>query len=114
MSKWKRTRYTTYSFQGTLQQAQRERRKRRGHGRGRGGNRQLHEVEEQKLDEYAQEFSSLSLSAVSINSVTDPSNSRFVKFRFHDLAQKTSKTGHLKVDSGAAANVIPPRDYKKL
>ena len=102
------------TFQGTPQQAQRGRRKRRGRGRGRGGNRQLHEVEEQTLDEYAQEFSSLTLSAVSINSVTDPSNARFVKFRYHYLPQKTSKTGDLKVDSGAAANVIPLRDYKEL
>ena len=66
------------------------------------------------MDEYAHEFSSLSLSAVSINSVTDPSNARFKKFRFHDLPQSTSKIGDLKIDSGAAANVIPLRDYKEL
>ena len=44
----------------------------------------------------------------------DPSDARFVKFRFHDLPQRTSKIGDLKVDSGAAANVIPLRDYKEL
>ena len=58
------------------------------------------------MDEYTQEFLSLTLSAVSINSVTDPSNARFVKFRFHDLPQKTSMIRDLKVDSWAAANAI--------
>ena len=65
-----------------------------------GINRQLHEVEEQTVDENDQELSYLTLSAVSINSVTEPSNARLVKFRFHDLPQLTSKSGCLKVDSG--------------
>ena len=64
------------------------RRKKRGRGRGRGagrgGSRGMHELEENVADEYAQEFSHLSLCSLRIGSLTNRTRKRFVKFRFHD------------------------------
>ena len=98
--------------------AQRGRGKRRnrdrGRGRGGGAARELHEVDEQQMDTYAQEFSSLSLHVLRVSSLSDASRKRFVKFRFHNLLKKTSRVEGLKVDSGAEANVIPLRWYRKL
>ena len=55
------------------QPAQRGRKRRRGRGRaggrGRGATREIHDVDDQGMNEYAQEFSSLSLHTVRISSL---------------------------------------------
>jgi hypothetical protein len=66
------------------------------------------------INEYSQEFSSLSLTAIRISSVTDTSRKRFAKFRFHDLKEKRHKDDDFKVDTGAEANVLPLINYKML
>jgi hypothetical protein len=91
---------------------------RRGRGRGgtvnRNGSREVHEIEGNVFDEYAQEFSSLSLCALRISSVTDQTRKRFVKFHFHDLEMGKSLAAELKIDSGAEANVMTLKKYKEL
>ena len=89
-------------------------RKMRGRGRGRGTTRVVNELDEQTVDDYAQEFSSLSLHTIRISSLSDSARKRFVKFRFHNLLGKSSKVAGLKVDSGAEANVMPLKKYKEL
>ena len=95
------------------------RRSRRRPRRGRGGNQSrghqgLHELEEQDIKQYTQEFSSLSLNPLIIDSLNDPTRKRFVRFRFHDLEQNTSTLAKLKIDSGAEANVITLKEYQEM
>ena len=65
-------------------------------------------------EDYVKEFSSLSLHSIKINTIDDPSNQRFVNFYFHDPSKRRSMKNKLKVDSGAAANVIPVPEYRKM
>ena len=100
------------------QPTQRGRRRRRGRGRararGRGATGEIHDLDDQGMNEYAQEFSSLSLHTVRISSLSGSSRKRLVKFRFHNLLEKSSKVAGLKVDSGAEGNVMPLPMYKEL
>ena len=153
----------------------------RGRGRGRGGGRggryganSMHEVTETEEEEYAQEFSALSLSALRVttpadspddspaedvvaeegvdskpvlveemetkpirrnalqvysqdfeesvssldtlcvSSVSESVKKRYVKFRFYDIMLGKSTLAELKIDSGAEANVIPLKVYRRL
>ena len=93
----------------------RRRPRRRGRGRGGRGGRGGHQVDEiQDATEDTEEFSSLSLQSIQIDTVDNPSNQRFVKFRFHDPSKRKSMEKGLKVDSGAAANVIPVPEYRMM
>ena len=89
----------------------------RGRGRGsgarQGGSQVVHELAE-NMDEYASEFSSLSLLSIHVSSVADKRTRRFARFRFHDLALGKSVTAELKIDSGAEANVMTLQKYKEL
>ena len=97
-------------------------RRRRGRGRGRGrggrggrGGHQMDEVQDSTdQEDYVKDFLSLTLQTISINAMEDSSNQRFVKFRFQDPVKRTSTANDLKVDSGAAANVIPVPEYRKM
>ena len=93
----------------------RRRPRRRGRGRGGRGGRGGHQVDEiQDATEDTEEFSSLSLQSIQIDTVDNPSNQRFVKFHFHDPSKRKSMEKGLKVDSGAAANVIPVPEYRMM
>ena len=83
-------------------------------GRGRGGTVNQDELREVNFDEYVEEFSSLSLCAIRISSLTDQTRKRFVKFQFHDLELGKSLAAELKIDSGAEANVMTLQKYKEL
>ena len=107
---------------------QRKKKVGRGRSNGGGGNstsREMNEVEDYEMDEYVQEFSSLSLHAVSlfsdpgdaavhVSTVNEAARKRFVKIRFHDPATRTYRVGESKIDSGAGANVMPLKIYKEL
>ena len=100
------------------QPSQRGRRRKRGRGRGGGrgleATREIHNVDDQAMNEYAQEFSALSLSTIRISSLSSSASKRFVKFRFHNLLGKSSKVDSAKVDSGAEGNVMPLKKYQAL
>ncbi len=104
----------------SYQPKRRKRKSRRGRGRGgnnRGGfgaNRQINELEENEVEEYAHEFSALSLCSLRISSLTDQTRKRFAKFRFYDLTSGKSFRSELKIDSGAEANVMTLRRYREL
>ena len=66
------------------------------------------------MNDYAQEFSALSLNTIRISSLSSSTSKRFVKFRFHNLPQKSSKVDIAKVDSGAEGNVMPLKKYQVL
>ena len=99
-------------------------------GRGRG-QRYLHEVEEEEDDvEDDIDFSSLSLNSITVddgcfpcidNSVSvdtlsqlKKTSKRFVTLRLHKTKHNTVKEMKCKLDTGAEANVMPLREYKKL
>ena len=64
------------------------------------------------------EFSSLLLNTVTVNTIDATSEprptKRFVTFRFHKIHSRVVSGDKLKVDSGAEANMMPLRSYKKL
>ena len=93
----------------------RRRPRRRGRGRGGRGGRGGHQTDEiQDSADFVEEFSSLSLASIQVNTVDEPSNQRFVKFKFHDPSKRRFSEKALKVDSGAAANVIPVPEYRMM
>ena len=100
----------------------RGRRKQRGSrgGRSRGrGRRSFDEIDEERSDvDYEADFQSLSLNTINVNTVgttaTAPVTKRFVTFRFHKLQSRSVVEEKLKVDSGAEANMMPLRSYKRM
>ena len=105
----------------------RSKRKKRGRGRGRGYDRgarrgmhydrnTIHEVED-KMEEYIDEFASLSLHSIEVNEVSssDRPSKRFVKFTFHHPDTKEIiKDEQLKIDSGSARNTMTLNKYREL
>ena len=49
-----------------------------------------------------------------VSSVSESVKKRYVKFRFHDVLLRKSMLAELKIDSGAEANVMPLKIYRRL
>ena len=67
-------------------------------------------------EQFQDQFQTLTLDSVAVESVTvrNRKRQRFARFKFHNFQKRRSVTGALKIDSGAELNTMPIKEYKRL